>query len=472
MAAIDQQATSDAQCTQSVRHTQHTKQAPHTAQTTAHRVVIVGGGVGGLGLATRLSETLGRAGHAQIVLVDRWPTHFWKPLLHEAASGQLDPATHQLQYAVQAQRHGFEFEQGELAALDRTNRHITLNALHDADGREILPSRQLAFDTLVLAMGSVTQYFGVPGAAEHALPLESVAHAEAFRRKLLDACLRANHARRTRTAQADTPVSINIIGAGATGVELAAAVRDTVRLLNRYSPFSLDPVRDFRIRLIESSERVLPALSETISARAQKMLGSLGVDVLNATRVTEVRADAVLTDQGAPLASDIAIWTAGIAGPPVLRTLDGIAVNRNAQVQVHRTLQCTNDANIFGLGDCAACPSSDNPDAFLAPRAQVAHQQALFLARALKCRIAGEPLPAFVYRDAGTLVGFGREGTIGSLSNGMLTQPMFVDGWLATAVYKLIYRRHVMTLTGFARMALDSASHWLRRRVHPVIRLH
>jgi NADH dehydrogenase len=459
MAAIDQQASTS------------TQQAHHANNAKAHRIVIVGGGVGGLGLATRLSESLGRAGLARIVLVDRWPTHFWKPLLHEAASGQLDPATHQLQYAVQAQRHGFEFEQGELTALDRAARHITLRALHDADGREILPARQLAFDTLVLAMGSVTQYFGVPGAAEHALPLESVAHAEAFRRKLLDACLRANHARRARTAQADTPVSVNIIGAGATGVELAAAVRDTVRLLNRYSPFSLDPVRDFRIRLIESGTRVLPALPETISARAQRMLASLGVEVLSATRVTEVRPDAVLTDGGTPLASDIAIWTAGISGPPALRTLDGIAVNRNAQIQVNRTLQCTNDVNIFGLGDCAACPA-DDPGAFLAPRAQVAHQQALFLARALKCRIAGDALPEFVYRDAGTLVGFGREGTIGSLSSSLLTQPVFVDGWLATAVYKLIYRRHVMTLTGFARMALDTASHWLRRRVHPVIRLH
>ncbi|WP_216668655.1 NAD(P)/FAD-dependent oxidoreductase [Paraburkholderia xenovorans] len=451
--------------------TQRVQGAQRNENTAGHRIVIVGGGVGGLGLATRLSESLGRAGLARIVLVDRWPTHFWKPLLHEAASGQLDPATHQLQYAVQAQRHGFEFEQGELTALDRTQRHITVSALRDADGREILPARQIAFDTLVLAVGSVTQYFGVPGAAEHALPLESVARAEAFRRKLLDACLRASHARRARTAQAGTPVSINIVGAGATGVELAAALRDTVRLLNRYSPFSLDPVRDFRIRLIESSERVLPALSETISARAERMLESLGVEVLSATRVTEVRADVVLTDGGSPLASDIAIWTAGIAGPPLLRTLDDIAVNRNAQISVNRTLQCTNDANVFGLGDCAACPA-DNPGAFLAPRAQVAHQQALFLARALKCRVAGKALPEFVYRDAGTLVGFGREGAIGSLSGGLLTQPVFVDGWFATAVYKLIYRRHVMTLTGFARMALDTASHWLRRRVHPVIRLH
>jgi len=445
----------------------------HTARSNCqrpHRIVIVGGGVGGLGLATRLGETLGKAGDAQIVLIDRSPTHFWKPLLHEAASGQIDPATHQLQYAVQAQRNGFEFEQGELAGIDRAERLAMIGATHDADGREILPARQLAFDTLVLALGSVTNFFGVRGAAEHALPLESVVHAETFRRKLLDACIRANHARRTNAAQAAEPVSINIVGAGATGVELAAALRDTVQLLNRYSLFALDPVRDFRIRLIESSARVLPALSDEISDRAQRMLGSLGVDVLTDTRVTEVRADAVLTHGGIELASDIAIWTAGIAGPPVLCVLDGVAVNRSAQVLVTRTLQTTTDANIFALGDCAACPSH-SADVFLAPRAQVAHQQALFLARAMKCRVAGHALPEFTYRDAGTLVGFGNKGTIGSLS-GLRARPIFVDGWFATVVYRLIYRKHVMTLTGFARMAFDTASHWLRRRAHPLIKLH
>ncbi|SAL61969.1 FAD-dependent pyridine nucleotide-disulfide oxidoreductase [Caballeronia choica] len=435
----------------------------------AHRIVIVGGGVGGLSLATRLGETLGKAGLAKIVLIDRSPTHFWKPLLHEAASGHIDPATHHLQYAVQAERHGFEFEQGELAGIDRAERHAMIAAMHDADGRDILPARRLAYDTLVLSMGSVTNFFGVPGAAEYALPLESVAHAEAFRRKLLDACLRANHAR--RTSQNVAPVSVNIIGAGATGVELAAALRDTVRLLNRYSQFALDPERDFRIRLIESGERVLPALSEAVSARAERMLGALGVEVLSVTRVTQVRADAVLTHDGRALESDIAIWTAGISGPPVLRSLDGVEVNRNAQVLVTRTLQTTVDSHIFALGDCAACPSHVT-QGFLAPRAQVAHQQAQFLARALRSRVEGKPLPEFAYRDAGTLVGFGREGTIGSLSNSLLTRPVFVDGWFATAVYKLIYRKHVMTLTGFARMALDTASHWLRRRVHPVIRLH
>ncbi|MBP0594386.1 NAD(P)/FAD-dependent oxidoreductase [Paraburkholderia sp. LEh10] len=444
----------------------------HTASSTQpapHRIVIVGGGVGGLGLATRLGESLGKAGHAQVVLVDRSPTHFWKPLLHEAASGQIDPATHQLQYAVQARRHGFEFEQGSLQSLDRVQRRITISATRDADGREVLPARQVAFDTLVLALGSVTNYFGVQGAAEHALPLECVTHAETFRRKLLDACTRANHARRVSGAQQVQPVSINIVGAGATGVELAAALRDSIRLMHRYSLFALDPERDFCIRLIEGTDRVLPALTQRISARAQRILGGLGVEVLTDTRVTEVCGDCVRTHDGQHLPSDIAIWTAGIAGPPVLRVLDGIAVNRNAQVLVTRTLQTTTDANVFALGDCAACPS--HRDGFLAPRAQVAHQQAMFLARALKWRVRGEALPEFTYRDAGTLVGFGDVGTIGNLS-GLRERPVFVDGWLATVVYRLIYRRHLMSLTGFARMTLDTASHWLRRRVHPVIRLH
>ncbi|OXH87926.1 FAD-dependent oxidoreductase, partial [Burkholderia multivorans] len=132
--------------------------------------VIVGGGAGGLHLATRLGDTIGRRGHAEVVLVDRYPTHFWKPLLHEAASGHRDPASHTIEYAAQAKRHGFRFVQGALQRVDRAARIATIGAVHDADGTEILPARTLAYDDLVLAVGSVTNFFGVPGAARHALP--------------------------------------------------------------------------------------------------------------------------------------------------------------------------------------------------------------------------------------------------------------------------------------------------------------
>lgn len=133
-------------------------------------IVIVGGGAGGLQLATRLGDTIGRRGQAEIVLVDRYPTHFWKPLLHEAASGHRDPASHTIEYAAQAKRHGFRFVQGALQWVDRAARTATIAAVHDADGTEILPQRSLDYDDLVLAVGSVTNFFNVPGAERHALP--------------------------------------------------------------------------------------------------------------------------------------------------------------------------------------------------------------------------------------------------------------------------------------------------------------
>ncbi|CAG4921340.1 NAD(P)/FAD-dependent oxidoreductase [Paraburkholderia saeva] len=442
-----------------------------SSQAAPHRIVIVGGGAGGLELATRLGNTVGRDGLARIILVDRSPTHFWKPLLHEAASGQIDPASHQIEYAAQAKWNNFHFEQGELEQVDRAQRLVMVGATADVDGHEVVPRRVLHFDRLVLSLGSVTNFFGVPGAEQHALSLENVVQAEQFRRKLLGACVRANHVRVSRGRQGDATVSINVIGAGATGVELAAALRSTVRLLSDYRLHALDPVRDIRIRLIESGPRVLPALSERMSARAQEHLARLQVDVLTGTRVAEVQANAIVTGAGEQLPGDITIWAAGVAGPPVLKALDGLALNGLGQVMVSATLQTQTDPNVFAMGDCAACPASSN-GGFLPPRAQVAHQQAVFLSNALMQDIRGRPIPAFTYRDLGTLLSFGRNGAVGHLASGVMSRTVFVEGWAASVMYKMLYRKHLLVLTGFTRMALDTASHWLRSRISPAIKLH
>lgn len=436
-----------------------------------HRIVIVGGGAGGLELATRLGNTVGREGLARIVLVDRSATHFWKPLLHEAASGQIDPASHQIEYAAQAKRNNFHFEQGELERVDRAHHLVMVGTTVDVDGHEVVPRRELHYDSLVLSLGSVTNFFGVPGAAQHALRLENVVQAEQFRRKLLAACVRANHLRVLHGQQGDETVGINVIGAGATGVELAAALRRTVRLLTAYQLHALDPVRDIRIRLIEGGPRVLPALSERISARAQEHLASLQVDVLTDTRVAEVQADAIVTAGGKQLPGNLTIWAAGVAGPPVLQTLDGLALNGLGQVLVGTTLQTQTDPDVFAMGDCAACPSSSS-GGFLPPRAQVAHQQAVFLSDALTRRISGRPLAVFAYRDLGTLLSFGRDSALGSVASGVMARTVFVDGWAASVMYRALYRKHILALSGFTRMVLDTVSHWLRSRISPAIKLH
>jgi len=435
-----------------------------------HRIVIIGGGAGGLHLATRLAGTVGQRRAAEIVLVDRYPTHFWKPLLHEAASGHRDPANHHIEYVAQAKRHGFRFVQGALESVDRDACYATIGAVHDEDGAVILPQRRVHYDSLVLSVGSVTNFFNVPGAALHALPLENVEHAEVFRRKFLAACTKANHRLETTGTRSTPAVSINVIGAGATGVELAAALTHAVDQFSVYRFPALDPKRDVRIRLIEGRARVLPALDERVSARTDAALRRLKVDVVTGARVAEVRADSLVTGSGDVLASDITVWAAGVAGPAILRSLDGIALNAANQMIVTDKLQTPDDPRIFAFGDCAACPSAAS-SGFLPPRAQVAHQQAVYLGKAFAQRLAGKAVPGFAFRDAGTVVSLGQAGATYQ-TGGVSSRALIVDGAAASGLYRLLYRKHLFGVSGLKHAVLEALGQWLGRGSRPAIKLH
>lgn len=440
-----------------------------------HRVVIVGGGAGGLELATRLGNTLGKKQRAQIVLVDRSPTHIWKPLLHEVAAGSMDPHTHQLEYAAQARWHNFEFQQGELQGLNRSQKWIQVAACMDQDGVEILPARQLAYDTLILSIGSVTHFFGVPGAAEHTIALDTAQQAEKFRRRLIAACMRAQTGlpeTEGEAVQAKSPqVAIAVIGAGATGVELSAELRNTAHVLAAYGLHRLDPGRDIGIRIIEAGPRILPALPERVSTETSKLLETLGIEVLTGERVTEIQPNAVLTASGKVLPADLMVWSAGIQAPKVLATLDGLAVNRAGQIVVKPTLQSETDANIFAFGDCASCIWLGKGMA-VPPRAQVAHQQATFLSKALPKHIAGQDLAEFRFHDMGSLVSLGRLSAVGNLMGGLIGGNMLIEGIMARLMYASLYRMHVLALHGVTRMVLDTISHWLRSKTLPRVKLH
>jgi NADH:ubiquinone reductase (H+-translocating) len=437
----------------------------------SQRIVIVGGGAAGLELATRLGNSAGKARRAQVVLLDRYPTHFWKPLLHEVASGQIDASSHQIDFAAHARLNHFRFEQGALAGIDRDRREIVIDETKDVDGRVLLPRRTLSFDTLVLALGSVTNFFSIPGASDHALTLETVDQAETFRRRLVSSLLRASHARQATPDAAKAPVSVTIIGAGATGVELASALRGSAQRVRDDHMASLDPATDIRLRLLEGAPRVLPALPARISARAQDVLATLGVDVRLGCRVQSVGADTVATADGETLASDITIWAAGVEGPPVLRQLDGLPLNRLGQVIVDGTLQVESDSGIYAMGDCAACTASKG-DALVPPRAQAAYQQAVYLADAFMRRLDNRAVPHFSYRDQGTLISFGDAGATGALMSELLRGPLFVEGWLAASCYRHLYRRHIIGLTGLRRAAMYAAIRWLRERVRPAVKLN
>jgi NADH:ubiquinone reductase (H+-translocating) len=443
-----------------------------------HRFIIVGGGAGGLELATRLGDRFGtprgknkKEQVARVTLIDRNPTHIWKPLLHEVAAGSMDPFTQELEYAAQALWHGFEFHQGELIRLDRADKRITIGPLLDHEAGELLPQRELEYDTLVVAIGSTTHFFGVEGAQNWSIALDTVGQAELFRKRLIAACIRAEHQEPDTVVAGEPRVQVAIVGGGATGVELSAELRNTAHVLSAYGLHKLDPEKDIGIALIEAGPRILPALQERVSTATAELLTKLGVNLMVGETVAEVMRDSIRTASGKTLRADLTVWAAGIKAPAVLAHLDGLPVNRLGQLIVRRTLQTETDDNVFALGDCAACPWPGN-ERGVPPRAQAAHQQASFLLKTLARRIEGKPLPDYTYRDFGSLVSLGHYSAVGSLMGGLIGGNMLIEGLFARFMYMSLYRLHVAALHGYARMVLDTIGNWLRRSTAPRVKLH
>lgn len=431
-----------------------------------HRIVIVGGGAGGMELATRLGRKLGRHGRARITLVDRSRTHIWKPLLHAVAAGSLNIHEEQLDHLYQARWNSFEYCRGPMTGLDRNAREIIVGEVRDEDGDLVLPERRVPYDTLVISVGSLSNDFGTPGVAEHAYKLDATWEAHLFHRKLVNSCFSANY----HLPGAADHLDINIVGAGATGVELAAELHNTTRTLAGYGLRNLDPDKHIRIRLIEAGPRILPGLSEELSAAVREILEKLGVDVRTSERVTELTDSAVHTANGQVLSSKLTVWAAGIRAPGFLKDIDGLESDRIGRLVVTETLQSTRDANIFAFGDCAAAPWRDGQT--LPPRAQVAHQQASYLARELAARLDGRPTHPFAYHDYGSLVSLGRHDTLGNLMGFVRGKGIRIEGLIAGLMYWSLYRSHLMALHGFWKTALDTLTGWLRRQTDPHVKLH
>jgi NADH dehydrogenase len=431
-------------------------------------IVVVGGGAGGLELATTLGNKLGKKGKAAITLVDKSRTHIWKPLLHEIAAGSMDVDQHELEYMAQGHWHGFKFRYGELIGLNRANRQVILAATYDEDGREITPQRALVYDILVIAIGSVSNDFGTPGVTEHAIMLDTQVQAEKFNRRLLNSCVRAQAQEGpVRPGQMD----VAIIGAGATGTELSAELHRTVRGIAQFGLDKIEPEKDIKITLIEAAPRIVPALPERISEATTEILSKLGVDIRTNSRVTRVRADGVELQSGDFIPSELVVWAAGVKGPAVLKDLDGLETSRMDTLVVKPTLESTRDENIFVLGDCAyLVPEGDTHP--IPPRAQAAHQMASHIYRQIRRKLDGQALEPFKYRDFGSLVSLGEYSTVGSLMGFVTGRKMMIEGLFAKMMYRSLYKMHEYALHGFWKVSLDSLSRLLTRRTEPHVKLH
>jgi NADH dehydrogenase len=433
-----------------------------------HRIVVVGGGAAGLELVTRLGDRLGRRARASVTLVECARTHLWKPLLHAVAAGSIDPGEYEVNYLAQAHWHGFRYRFGEMIGLDRVSKEVHLAATFDDEGRQITPPRSVGYDTLVIAIGSVTNDFGTRGVAEHAVPLETPAQAERFNRRLVNACLRAQtQPGPVRSGQ----LHVAIIGAGATGTELAAELYRTTREVVAYGLDRIDPERDIRIVLIEAAKRILPGLPERISEATHRLLEQIGVEVCTGAKVTEVTAEGLSLADGSFIASELVVWAAGVKAPEVLRQLDGLETNRINQLVVEATLQTTRDPAIFAIGDCAACPRPGT-SASVPPRAQAAHQEAAHMARQIERRLRGRPLRPYTYRDFGSLVSLGKWSTVGNLMGFPFVRSIFVEGLFARVMYRSLRLMHDRALGGTPYAVLSLVARALAHRKGPPVKLH
>jgi len=431
------------------------------------QIVLVGGGAGGLELAARLGAHFGRE-HFDIILVEKNRTHIWKPLLHEVAAGSLDANLDEVGYRSHGYAWGYRFFYGVMEGVDLANRHVLIAPILDEDGGEIMGRHRIRYDYLVLAVGSVSNDFGTKGVAQHCIFLDSRLQADRFRSKLLDHCLRVS-----RTLQddpgADVSVKVDIVGGGATGVELAAELYNAAAELRHYGLEVFDESR-IKVTLIEAGPRILPQLPEKLAEAAHKELEALGVRVVTGEQVVEATAEGMLTKSGELIKADLKVWAAGVKGPEMLKHL-GLEVTRSNQLVVKPTLQTTRDDRVFAIGDCASFVP-EGQDRPVPPRAQAAHQMAAVCFHNLVALIRGRPLRNFVYHDHGSLVSLSHFSTVGSLMGNLIGGRMAIEGRLARFVYLSLYRMHLIAIHGwFKGLALILVGH-VNHIVRPKLKLH
>ncbi|MFZ4107975.1 MAG: NAD(P)/FAD-dependent oxidoreductase [Candidatus Planktophila sp.] len=347
------------------------------------RVVILGAGFGGLTAARAMAD------FAHVTVVDRHNFQTFLPLLYQVSTAGLaaDHVAHPIRGALR--KSGVQFRMGSPISIDHKNKSIKLDS-----------SEVLEFDQLIVALGSVTADFGIPGVLEHALGMKSVNEALLIRsevmRRFEDLC----------RFEDETIFSISVVGGGPTGVEMAGAFAELVR-----GPLKHDQAHaadHIKISLIEAGPRILPMFSEKLSAHAKKDLEKLGVTVHLNTAVAEIKPRSILIKDGSTILSEVTIWAAGVKGEPTSQKLNLPLVN--TRIDVDSTLQVKNYPNIFAIGDVAGFVSDDGR--FLPMVAPVALQQGRFIAKQIRRLASGQALESFKYIDKGSMATIGRHKAI------------------------------------------------------------
>jgi NADH dehydrogenase len=414
------------------------------------RIVILGGGAGGLELASALAHRP----DLDVTLVDRVGAHIWKPRLHEFAAGTVTSTLSEISFYMLARMRGFRFEQGSVIGIDHAARAVRL-APPDIPGA-VASERRIGYDACVVALGGITADFGIPGVREHAVRLDAKLDADGFRDRFVALLINARQAR--------VPAHIVIVGSGATGTELAAHLR-LAETAFFDCPETADQPRLLDLTLLEAAAEVMPGADAELRAGVVRRLAELDVTVVTSARITAVEPDAVRAASGESWRADVTVWAAGLVGLPVLATLGNFEIDRKGRIMVDAYLRSTVDPAVYVLGDAASL-TPEGAKQPLPPTAQIASQEAAYLARSLPER-AAKP---FRFRDKGKLVSLGGAGTVGLV--GISRNDFFVDGQFAKAAYHALQRRHQWQVLGPLRGSVAILADVISPTRGPALKLH
>ena len=338
--------------------------------------------------------------------------------------------------------------------------------MQDENQQSVLPERRIGYDILVMAVGSQTNDFGTKGAKQFCAFVDGRKQADVFHQKLFNTYLKANNA---ASQQGNFKLNIAIVGAGATGVELAAELHNTASELAAYG---LDQLKkdQLKVTIIEAGERILPALPPRISAAAHGELNKLGIDVQTQTFIEEVTQEGFVTKDGTLIPAELKVWAAGVKAPEWMKDIGGLESNRVNQLVVKPSLQTTLDDSIFAIGDCSFMLQKDGTP--VPPRAQAAHQQASHVYKNL-VRLGEQRAPKdYIYQDKGSLINLSRYSTVGSLMGNLSSGSMMIEGKIARLVYVSLYRLHQVALHGYFKTMLMTLSGRINKIIRPRLKLH
>jgi NADH dehydrogenase len=377
------------------------------------RVVILGAGFGGLTAARALT------GKAEVTVVDRHNFQTFLPLLYQVSTAGLaaDHVVHPVRGALR--NTDVKFRMGTPITIDHKNKNIKLDS-----------SEVLEFDHLIVALGSSTADFGVPGVAEHGLGMKNVHEAITIRaevmRRFEDLC----------RFEDDTRLSIAVVGGGPTGVEMAGALAELKRgPLHNDMAHAADHID---IYLIEAGPRILPMFAQSLSDRATSDLIKLGVIVKTNAAVREVKSRQIVLKEGDPIPAEVTVWAAGVKGEPTAGAL-GLPID-GSRVSVEQTLQVENYPHIWAIGDISGAKGKDGR--FLPMVAPVALQQGKFVAKQILNIVAGKSLSDFKYRDKGSMATIGRNKAIVQVGSFKLAGVLAWFAWLFLHLFYLLGGRN------------------------------